>query len=463
MGKKAPAAPDYTSAAEATAQTNQWATQYQTSANRPDMVTPWGTSTWDEQKSFDQGSYDKAMADWNSKDAKWRSKNQALMPSQNDFYTSDWTNNVTLTPEQQASLDAQQHVQMNQSQLADQMQGQVADTMSKGLDSPELTDYVGNGPQLNTNFGGFQSGAPAVKTDYANFSNPNTDFERLSGFTGNGVGAVNTTAPQLTSGQDATKAAYDANTALLKPQMEQDTKRLDEKLRLQGLTPGTEAYNNAMQNLTKSQGAQLNQLANQSVLTGNEVANRNFSSELAGAQFGNSAQDQQFAQELNKYGTTQDAVKGNNEFSQQDWTNMLAAYMADQGAQDKSNTAQAQAYGQDLGEYQTDQEAQQNSNAAAQQDFLNNLQRYSTVDAAAYQKYYAPLNALSAVMNGQQVQMPSFNGAPNSTAGNGGGTDYLGAYTALGQYNSAAAAAKNSAIGGIFGGLTNMGAAYLGK
>ena len=142
---------------------------------------------------------------------------------------------------------------------------------------------------------------------------------------------------------------------------------------------------------------------------------------------------------------------------------MLSAYMADQGAQDKSNAAQAQQFGQGLGEYQTEQEAQQNSNAAQQQDFLNNLQRYMTAYQAASQDYYMPLNAMTAVMNGQQVNMPAFNGAPNSTAGNGGGTDYLGAYTALGQYNSAAAAAKGAALGGLTSGLMGMGAAYLGK
>lgn len=456
MGKKAPKAPDYTSAAEATAQSNQWATEYQTNANRPDMETPWGTSSWAETKNFDQGAYDRAMAEWNSKDAKWRSKNQALMPSQNDYYSSDWTNTVQLTPQQQEALDAQQRVQMNQSNLADQMQGQVAATMSKPLETPDLQDYVGNGANLNTNFQGFNPDTPAVNTGYSGFSGPQTDFQRLGAFNADGVGAVNTNGPQLTTGQEATQAAYDASTSLLKPQMEQDSKRLDERLRLQGLTPGTEAYNNEADRLQRGQGAQLNQLANQAVLTGNDVANRNFASQLQGAQFGNQAQQQQFDQSLGKYTTNQAATTTNNALSQQDWANALATYGTSQDAITNQNTAQAQQYGQQLGQYQTGVDAQQNSNAASQQEFLNNLQRYQTAYQSAVQNYQMPLNMMNAVMTGQQVQMPGFNGAPNSTAGNAGGTDYLGAYTALGQYNSAANAAQNALMGDIFGGATSM-------
>src|SRR5690606_710731 len=157
---------------------------------------------------------------------------------------------------------------------------------------------------LNTNFSGFQSNGPGVRTDFAEFSGQNPNFERLNGFNGEGVGNINMTGPQLTSGEEATRAAYEANTSLLKPQFEADSKRLDEKLRLQGLMPGTEAYDSEMSKLRTAQGQQLNQIANQSVLTGNEVANRNFSSQLAGAQFGNSAQQQQYDQLRGNYDTS---------------------------------------------------------------------------------------------------------------------------------------------------------------
>jgi hypothetical protein len=41
-----PAAPDYTGAATQTAAGNLENLKYQTQANRPTQVTPWGTSSW---------------------------------------------------------------------------------------------------------------------------------------------------------------------------------------------------------------------------------------------------------------------------------------------------------------------------------------------------------------------------------------------------------------------------------
>ena len=48
MGKKSkPKTPDFEGIAEKQAQANKEATLYQTQANRPTQVTPWGTSQWE--------------------------------------------------------------------------------------------------------------------------------------------------------------------------------------------------------------------------------------------------------------------------------------------------------------------------------------------------------------------------------------------------------------------------------
>ena len=68
MGKaETPPAPDYTAAAEKTAAGNLAAARYTTAANRPTQITPYGTQSWTNNRTFDQAGYDKAMADYNGR------------------------------------------------------------------------------------------------------------------------------------------------------------------------------------------------------------------------------------------------------------------------------------------------------------------------------------------------------------------------------------------------------------
>lgn len=348
MGKsKAPKAPDYKGAAEATAASNQQSLEWQTQANRPDIYTPWGSETW-------------------SRDA-----------------NNNWTQSIQLSPDQQAALASQQEIQNKQSELAGGLRDKVASTFSKDFNAPQLSTYTNGLPSINSNFSGFNDGsqinlnAPKFNQDYAD---------------------------------KATQAAYDKQMALIRPQQMQDTKRMDETLRLQGLQPGTEAYNNAAQNLSRTQDQQTSQAANDAILTGSEIANRNYASELAGYGAGNDAIGQQFGQ-------------------------ALAGYGANQQAQQAGNQSAAQSY-----------------------DIAKD--RYATEYAAALQQYQQPLNNFNAVLTGQQVQQPVFNG-PNTTAGNAGGVDYLGAAQQTGQYNSGLVAAQNAAAGSTIGGIATLGAAFL--
>src|SRR5690606_24668547 len=117
---------------------------------------------------------------------------------------------------------------------------------------------------------GFQpvdtSGVGTTNQTFQQIANGPQQQAGFGGFSGSGT-STNVNAPQFSdaTAQQGRQAAFDANTEMLKPQMEQDTKNLDAQLRLQGLMPGTEAYNNAAQNLSRTQGQQLNQIANQSV------------------------------------------------------------------------------------------------------------------------------------------------------------------------------------------------------
>jgi hypothetical protein len=66
-GGSAPPAPDYKGAAQATADGDLRNLNAQTVANRPNQVTPWGTSSWSQTPTVDQAGFDAALKDWNAK------------------------------------------------------------------------------------------------------------------------------------------------------------------------------------------------------------------------------------------------------------------------------------------------------------------------------------------------------------------------------------------------------------
>jgi len=344
---KAPPAPDYQSAAEATAAGNLKNIQWQTEANRPDIYTPFGSETW-------------------SNDGK-----------------NNWTQTVTLTPETQAALASQQKIQQNQSSLANTLQQQVAKTLSQPFNSPELSKYLNTVPGVNTTFTGFDASGNPVDTNAPQWSDENR--------------------------QKAIDAAYQAQIGLVKPTWEQNNKGLDEKMRLQGLTPGTEAYNIAMQNQLRVQAQQENQISNQAVLTGDQIANSDYQSALAGYKAKLDGQGQQF--------------------------------------------------GQDMAAYGADSSAQQLSNAAQQQKFAQQMGTYGATYEEAMQRYLQPLNSMNAVLTGQQVQSPSFQ--RGATAGVAQGADYLGAANLYGQYASGQAAADAASQNQTYGTVGTIAGAAL--
>jgi hypothetical protein len=371
----APPAPDYKGAAQETAQGNLQNLNAQTAANRPDQYTPWGSSTWTSTKNADG--------------------------------TDKWTQNLSLTPQEQAALNSQQQVQQNQSQLAQNLQQQVASQMANGYKPPDMSSYLGGVGGVNSNFQNFNPPSGQVKTDPGAYTS--------------GAGNVNLNAPKYdqATADAGTQAAYKAATGLLTDGWQQDQNNLDSKLRMQGLTPGTEAYNNAMQNTLRVQGQQQDQLANQAVVTGNQLANNNYASALAGYQAGNSAQNQAYSQGLSSF--------------------------------DAANAANGQAYSQALGTYGVNQQAIQISNAAQQQSYSQAMQKYQTAYANAYQDYLQPLNSMNAVMSGQQVNAPTMPGFASS--GYSPGADYSGAASATGQYNSGVAAQNSANASSTMGGV----------
>jgi hypothetical protein len=511
----APPAPDYVGAAKETAAGNLQNLNQQTAANRPNQHTPWGSSTWTSTPNADG--------------------------------TTEWTNNISLSPEEQAALDSQQHIQQKQSQLAQTMQGQVSSQMANGFTAPSMSSYMNGVPSINANFQGFDqtgvasvdqshinpnsythnyhginqnfnsgaqqntsfsggpglnnnfqtntpgqsttfnSGVPGANTTFASGANPvNQNFASSAGalqtsvegspvhtdpngFTA-GAGGVDLNAPQFdqASADAGAKAAYKSSTGMLTDQWQQDTKNLDSQLRMQGLTPGTEAYNNAMQNMMRVQGQQQDQLANQAVLTGNQLANNNYASALAGYQAHNAAQGQAFNQGLSSFGAANTAL--GQQFSQnltgaqfgnaakgQQFSQDLTGFNANNAAQQQqfsqdatgfglTNDARNQAYANALSGYNATNQARNTqfgqdlsvanfNNAASAQQFQNNLAGYNATNAANNTQY--------------QNDLSGFN-ANNTAATQGlqnGLAQYASALQGQSAYNTAAGQAYTQALG----------------
>jgi hypothetical protein len=105
-------------------------------------------------------------------------------------------------------------------------------------------------------------------------------------------------------------------------------------------------------------------------------------------------------------------------------------------------------------------------NAAQQQEFANRMANANLGNQAQQQKYtqaltnyQIPLNTLSALRTGAQVQNPTFQNVPQQATT--AGADYLGAAGLTGQANQAAANATNAQNNAMMGGLFSLGGASL--
>lgn len=94
MGKSSPPAPDYRGAAMEQAQASQDIAAQTNWANRPAVNTPWGSQSWQTQKSIDPAT---------------------------GKPVTQWTSNVNLSPQQQAALDDQMSIQAGRSDAAQQL------------------------------------------------------------------------------------------------------------------------------------------------------------------------------------------------------------------------------------------------------------------------------------------------------------------------------------------------------
>ena len=332
MGSKsAPKTPDYRGAAEEQGESAQQNTTTQTYANRPNQTTPWGSSTWTNSSTID--------------------------PSTGKPVTS-WNQDITLSPSEQASFDSQSRIRAGLSEGAESLVGQATESFATPYDRSQLPDYAatpatpqnaysattldigvaptpesdystalarGTGPQVQDRVtsnvargtaptvqgavssnmqrgniatasdsaligardfaaGPNVTGMDATTNQFGGYTNPNST-NALSEQSLNAGGNYN---PNFASTQ------YNRQMSLEGPRMARATAALDGQLRNQGLAPGTEAYDTAMNDLRNQQGEQTSRMAQDAMRLGAQEQQAQFGRELSTRQQGAQEVDQSF-------------------------------------------------------------------------------------------------------------------------------------------------------------------------
>jgi hypothetical protein len=268
----------------------------------------------------------------------------------------------------------------NNIENAGQIQGQIANAgqIQTNVDSAgRIQNNIANAGRINggiANAGNINSNANANNQAVDKLQNNSgqiqtgVNFQSVSGDVRNNAGQIKTNLgidPQLL-GQQTTDALYKANTQYLDPQFQQSQNALESKLANQGITQGSEAYNNAMREFGMQKQQAYESARNTAVGGGINAAQGMFGMGLQGAQFQNNSLGQQFGQNLSAAQLAQQAQTANN-------ANALAAQQA-------RNSALGQQFGQDL-------TANQNTNSVANQNNATNLANTGFTNAAQAQQF----------------------------------------------------------------------------
>ena len=396
MGKSStPAAPNYQAAAQATAAGNLQNAQYATQANRPNMTTPWGTSTWTQTPQYDMNAYNAATQKYQSGQMQPSSPTQytsdgvpitgygqstgsnGTAPQLSDYSNgSSWSNNVSLSPSQQALFDQQNRLQQGLFGAQNNALGYVNQNMSQPFSGQPLDP---NSVPLGTVFD-----PNSVKL--GSVLDPNS-------------------LPAMGSVYDPTQATNNATQLImdrLNPQLDRQQASMQSQLAQQGVSQGSDAWNNAVESFNRSRNDAQNQAA------------------LTGINLGMGQQAQTYGQQM---GNRNNALQTQaQQFGQTDQNAGLFAQLQNQAF--NQTNANAGLFGQ-----------------------LQN-QGFNQTGYA----YNLPMNTLNGLMSGNQVSAPQFQSF--ASQGYTPGADYTGAansqyQAALGNSNAQNAAANNT-MGGLF-------------
>ena len=449
MGKKsAPTPPDYRAAAEETAAGSRQAARDQTYANRIDQTTPWGSLNYESYQDVD--------------------------PSTGEAVTR-WRQNEALTPGLQAALDSQIGMQQGRSDLAGSMMGDISGMMGTAMDFSKYGDLQGPGEQGRMSGAGqglqgmSLEGLPAYQRQALmqdmGFDDPGLDSQNLEKNLDYG-GAPQVGSPEWTRAQ-AEQSVYDRGASRLDPQIAQESKALDVRLRSQGLQPGDEAYKAQMDNLERRKTDAYSALDAQAQQEGSRQAQSMFGMESAyrdqstgeedrQKQFRNMALSGQFGIDAQRQAQMYDITEGQGNFTNNARMGQMGADLAARMGEGNLRAQQAQIGNQAAGmnwQQQMQQTGYNNDQGYRGADYANML-RQTGMNEEMMQRQQR-LNEVNSLMSGQQVSNPQFQNFTNQNMAQG--ADYTGAAQNQYQGQLNQFGAQNAGINSLMGGLGMMG------
>jgi hypothetical protein len=419
MGKKAgPPPPDMTKLAEMTAQSANEQVQNQTWNNRINQVNPWATMSYDYQMVTDPST-----------------GQQRPM----------WTQKTELNPQQQHALDQQMGIQSGRSDIAMSLMDLVRKQVAGGpVDFSQFT-ALAQGPQAQQVNAITNANGPGVKPQNINTSLQATpelqtslDYSGLQNVQGSGY-----------SRDQAYNDIYKQATSRLDPQWQQQQSQLETQLANQGITRGSAAFDQAMQQL----GNQRTDAYNQAMMSAQTGA--------VGQASQMNAMDlalrQQQAAEAQNQGNFYNTAKGQMfGFGSQALQNQLAA----------QNAAFQQALSSGTFGLSRENQAFQQALAASGQNYgqqmssanYQNTRRQQEIAEANQQQNWG-INLLNALLGGQQVNAPNF--ANFAQAGLGKGVDYSGAGQSQFDMGMQNQQMQNQAMGQAMQGIGGMASMFM--
>jgi hypothetical protein len=387
MGKSAatPPTPDYVGAAKQQGIDNLAAAKQSNLMSNPNMYTPFGNQTVSySSPTFDQGSYDAALAKYNAgnldRNSFMRQGNpegdtttgatyfdqagydaaqakRGAAPTREGYMTGGGVPTVTqtLTPQAQQTLDSQMRVQTALANLGEIGIGNAYDTLSKPF-TPTTTE-------IKHDFGGY--GAVPLADQYG-LAQANTAADTY-GLAQRQIDTSGLTQMPTNSGINAQQAIL----SRLDPTIQAGDTSFKQALANQGLAPGTAAYDAAFRNREMSKNDLYNQAALQGINLDMAARQQGLNEQLSQAGLYNAAVGQNFGQGLSA-DQLANAVVGQN----------YGQGMTTQGTQ----------FAQGLNKAQFQNTAQQQQLA---QDLALRAQ---------------PINEVIGLMGGSQIQLPQFQG-----------------------------------------------------
>lgn len=350
-----PATPDPAVVSGQQTKSNIQTAQANAALNRVNQYTPYGSITY--KKSGNGQKAENWLAEETARiqaerekdpeyarmaaDPVWKAANmkefEAEMAKKVNPYAdeaNEWTSTVELSPEQKALYDQDLRIKTQLGNVGEQGLGRVGAAMGKEFDTSGLTGY-----------------RDIPTADGSSYTR---------GLTG---GNIQRSLPNSDYSKDRTRIE-EALYSRLNPQLERDRNALDVKLANQGIMPGSEAYREAIDETNRA----ATDARYGAILAGGQEQSRLAGLDLNAGQFANSAQQQDFNQQL----------------ANANLNNGVSDTLFNQGMAGAQATAQ---------------------------------QRQQQMQEAAYLRSM-PLNELNALRTGTQVQNPQFSAVPQTNVGN---------------------------------------------